>query len=76
MLEFARQHFYHIFSSIWGKLSRNLSLLLISEISGLFVNTLTADDKYCLRNLEKYLQSIKMQLFKRESFFPIFLFHY
>ena len=29
-----------------------MSLLVLSEILGLFVNTLTADDKYSLRNSE------------------------
>ena len=38
------------------------SLVVISEILGLFGNTLTADDKYSVDNSEKLVQSIQMQL--------------
>ena len=31
-----------------------MSLLVMSEILGLFLNTLTADDKYSLRNSENF----------------------
>ena len=37
------------------------SLLVRSEILDLFVNALTADDKYSLHNREKFLQPIQMQ---------------
>ena len=46
-----------------------MSLLVISEILGLFVNTLTADDKYSLCNRENLLQSIQMQLSKEQKVF-------
>ena len=42
-----------------------MSLLVICEILGHFVNTLTADDKYYLRNSEKLLKPIQMQLSKK-----------
>ena len=48
----SRQHFCYIASSLRDKLSWEMSLLVIFEILGLFVNTLTADDKYSLRNTE------------------------
>ena len=35
-----------------------MALLMISEILGLFVNTLTADDKHSLRNSDDLLQPI------------------
>lgn len=41
-----------------------MSLLLRSEILGLFVNTLTVYDRYSLYNREKFQQSIQMQLSK------------
>ena len=41
-----------------------MSLLFIYEISGLFVNTLTAVGKYSLHNREKLMQSIQIQLSK------------
>ena len=37
---------------------RKMSLLVISEILGLFVNTLAADDKYSLRKSENLPQPI------------------
>ena len=48
-------------------------LLVICEIVGLFVNTLTADDKYSLRNSENLRQPIQMQLSKKSQFFAAFL---
>ena len=42
-----------------------MSLLVISEFLRLFVNTLTADDKYSLRNTENLYQPIQMQLPKK-----------
>ena len=53
-----RQLFYHIFSSLWVKLSGTMSLLVICEILGLFVNTLTVSEKYFLCNSENLLQPI------------------
>ena len=49
-----------------------MSLLVICEILGHFVNTLTADDKYSLCNTELLLQPIQMQLSKKEKIFRIF----
>ena len=46
-----------------------MCLLMICEILGLFVNTLTADHKYCLRNNEDLQQSIQMQLSKKQKAF-------
>ena len=43
-------NFYHIFSSLWGKLISKMSPLVICEILGAFVNTSILDDKYPLRN--------------------------
>ena len=49
-----------------------MSLLVISEILGLFVNTLTANDKYFLlnRNLQ---EPIRTQLSKKQKVFVNFL---
>lgn len=43
-----------------------MSLLVICEILGLFLNTLFADDKYSLRNGEILEQPIQMHLSKKE----------
>ena len=40
--------FYHIFLSLWKKISPNNSVLVVCEILRLFVNILTPDDKYFL----------------------------
>ena len=41
LLKSARKHYYHIFLSLWVKWSWKMSLLVILEILGLFVSTLT-----------------------------------
>ena len=48
LLKSVRQHFYQIYWSPWRNLSWENSLLVICKILGLFVNTLTIDEKYCL----------------------------
>ena len=44
-----------------------MSRLVISGISGLSVNTWTANDKYSFRNKENLAQSFQMHLFKRRK---------
>ena len=44
--KYAWQHFYYIFQLLWQRLTWKMSLLKIFEILGLFVNTLTPNDKY------------------------------
>ena len=51
-----------------------MSLFVICEILGLFVNTFTTNDKYCLRNSDNLLQPIQMHLSKEQNTFSgIFL---
>ena len=40
----------YIFSSLWGKIVWTMSSLVKFEILGVFVNTLTANDKYPVRD--------------------------
>ena len=61
MLKSAQETSYPIVSSFWDKMGLKKSLLVRSEILDLFVNALTADDKYSLHNREKFLQPIQMQ---------------
>ena len=61
----AQQHLHPIVSSLREKLLQKTSLLLISEILRMFVNTLNADDKYSLNYREKLLQPIQMDLFQK-----------
>ena len=53
------------------------SVLVICIILGLFVNTLTADDKYSLLTMDNLTQQIQMQLSKKQKalsqFFSTFL---
>ena len=49
-----------------------MSVLVISENLGLFVNNLNADDKYFLPNGESLPQSIQMRLSKKQKNFSRF----
>ena len=53
-------------------MSDKMSPLVICEILELFVNTLTADDKYSLRNIENLWQPIQIQLSQRQKKFSQF----
>ena len=44
-----------------------MSLFMISEIRGLFVNSLTADNKYSLPNTDNLRQAIQIQLSKNKK---------
>ena len=48
--KFEREHLDQIYWSLWGKYSRKKYLLVICKVLRLFVNTLTANDKYSLLN--------------------------
>ena len=48
----AQQHHFHIYWSLLRQLSWKNFLLVICKILGLFLNTLTANDKYSLLNGE------------------------
>ena len=56
------EHFYHIFSSLWGEIIWKISPWLKFEIIGLFVNTWTADYKYPVPDCENLLFPIQIQL--------------
>ena len=70
---FAWQHFYHILSSILGKVTWKMFLLVICEILAHFVNTLSAHDKYSLLKSRVLRQSIQMQFSKKKANFSGFL---
>ena len=56
-LKSATDYFYHISSALRGKLSSKMSVLVIYKILGLFVNTLTADEKYSVDKRKKLTNS-------------------
>ena len=58
------QHFYHTFFSLLARYTCKKSLLVIFYSLGLFVKTLTADDKYSLGNSKTLRERIQMQLSK------------
>ena len=63
------QLLYHIYWSLWTQLSYKKSLLVISKISRLFPNTLSADGKYSLLNRDNLTQPIQMQLSRKQKTF-------
>ena len=67
-------YFYDIFSSSRRNYRWKMSVLVIYEILGLFVNILTADHNYHLCNRENLQQFIKMQLCKKQRIFLNFCF--
>ena len=66
--ESAWKLFYHNFSSLRDRLTCKMSASVICESLGLFVNTLTADDKYFLCNRENLRQPVQMQLSQKQFF--------
>ena len=73
----ARHHYYSLLSSIRGKLSYKKSPSVWYEILRLFVNALTADDKYSGRNMQNFPQQFQTPLSKKQKilsqFFIAFL---
>ena len=55
-----------------GSWSWKNSALVTSEISRLFVNTLTPDDKYSSRFMQIFLKQLQMRLSQKEIAFFLF----
>ena len=76
LLKFDWQHLYHIYWSLFRQLSYKNSLLVICNISRLFINTLSADGRYSLFNRDNLTQPIQMILSRKQKtfseFFPVF----
>ena len=53
LVKFSWEHFYHIFSSLWGEMIWKISPRLKFEMIGSIVNTWTADYKYPVPNCEE-----------------------
>ena len=68
------EHFYHIFSSFSGKLIWKMCPLVLGEILGVFVNTMTVDGRYPGHNCQNLPVPIQMQLSqKRKTFSQFFV---
>ena len=65
-----RDSSFFIFWSLWDNLGSKKSLLVKSKVLGLFVETLTADDKYSLCNKDILQQLIQMELCKKQKLLP------
>ena len=61
---------------MWVKFSVEKFLLVICKILGLFVNTLTTDDKYSLLKKDNLTQTIQMQLSEKQKTFSEFFVHF
>ena len=66
-LKEARHHYYPFFPWISGKLRWKKTALLWLKILRLFVNTLTADDKYSFCNMQNFLQQLQTLLSQRRK---------
>ena len=77
LLKSARHYYYPLFSSIRRKLSWKNSPSVWYEILRLFVNVLTADDKYSGSNMQTLQQQFQTQLSQKKQtfswFFIVFL---
>ena len=71
-LKSKKKHIDHIYWSLWRQFNWKKSLLMIWKILGLFVNPLTAEDKYSPLNRDNLFQYFEMELFKEKNFFGIF----
>ena len=73
-LKSKRKHLYHNYWTLWAQFSCKKSLWVICNILGLFVNPLSADDKYSLVNRDNLFQNLERQLSReRETFCPFFV---
>ena len=69
-----QQHLYHIYWSLWKQFSWKKSLLVIFKILGLFLNPLSADDKYYLLKRGNLLQHFQIQLSRKRNILSQFFF--
>ena len=67
-----RHHYYPLLPSIRGKLSWKKSPSVLYEILRLFVNALTADDKYSGSNMQNFPQQFQTILSQKQKTFSGF----
>ena len=61
------ERFYLVFSSFSGNLNWKISPLVLREILGIFVNTLTVDGKYPVQDCKNLQLSIQMKLSQKRT---------
>ena len=69
LLKSARHHYYPFFPCIWDILSSKKSELVWSAVLRLFVNTLTADNKYSHCNVHNFAQQVQTPLSQKQNSF-------
>ena len=67
-----RQHFWHIYWSLWKEWSWKKCLLVICKIIKLFLNKLNADDKYSVLNRDNLTLLTQMHLSLKQQTFSQF----
>ena len=72
LLKSARHHYYPIFFFILDILSWKKSALVLCDILRLFVNTLTADNKYSSCNVHNFSEQVQTPLSKKWKTFSAF----
>ena len=72
LAKYPSERFYHVFSSLSGKLIWKMSPLLSGEILGVFVYILTADGKYPVQGCENLQLPIEIQLYEKPKSFSDF----
>ena len=72
LLKSAPHHYYPIFWFILDILSWKKSALVLSDILRLFVNTLTADNKYSSCNVHNFSEQVQTPLSKKWKTFSAF----
>ena len=69
LLKSARHHYYPIFPCIWDILSWKKSALVWSEILRLFLNTLTAHNKFSRCNVHNFAPQVQTPLSQKQKTF-------
>ena len=76
LLKSGLHHLWHSYWSLRRQLGWKKSLLLICKVGKVFVNALTARDKYSLRNRDKLTQPIQRELSQKKETFSGFFFQF
>ena len=72
MLKSAPRYLYNICWSMWILFSWKKCVLVLCKILGLFLNTLTDDEKYCLLYRKNWMQPIQILLSQKKKTFSHF----
>ena len=71
-----RQQLYNIYCSVWRQFRLKKSPWVICKTLGLFVNLLTADEKYSVLNRDNLKEHIRIQFSQKRKIFSNFTLHF